>query len=95
MHGVHEHIGKGHHLSKLQSQNIIDPLTFIPPVSGALGRNGIHLNSTPQPMMVDPQFNNFSRGLNQGGANFNGFTNAPQDQFQQHNPWTFGYGQGS
>jgi hypothetical protein len=43
MHGVHEHIGKGHHLSKLQSQNIIDPLAFIPPVNGALGRNGMHL----------------------------------------------------
>ena len=43
MHGVNEHIGKGHHLSKLQSQNIIDPLAFIPPVNGALGRNGMHL----------------------------------------------------
>ena len=44
--------------------------------------------------MGDPQFNNF-RGLNQAGANFNGYNNAPQDQFQPHGQWTFGYGQGS
>ena len=42
---------------------MIDPLAFVPPVGGALGRNGIHLNNTPQPLMGDPQFNNF-RGLN-------------------------------
>jgi hypothetical protein len=51
MHVPHEHIVKNHHLPKLQSQNLVDPLSFVPP---AMARGGLHLTSSAQPLLGDP-----------------------------------------